>query len=97
MDVRAFGSIYGQTASLPYTSGFGLVPDPTGVSPRRFAACRAIFIQAKASNAKGNLAVELSDAPGQIAQAGNLQGDELFPLSCTAIISGNVEAVFVLY
>lgn len=97
MDVRAFGSIYGQTASLPYTSGFGMVPNPSGTDPRRFAACRAIFIQAKANNAKGVLAVELSDAPGQVAQAQNLQGDQLIPISCTAVISGNVDGVFVLY
>lgn len=95
MDVRAFGSIYGQTASLPYTSGFGAAISGNGRI--NFPACRAIFIQSRSSSGKGYLAVELSDAPGQTAVAGNLAGDVLYPLSCTALISGDVEGVFVLY
>lgn len=95
MDVRALGAYYGQTAALPYTSGFGYVPSGNG--PKYFPACRALFIQAKASNDKGSLTVELTDAPGQRATAINLQGDQLVPISCTAIISGDVDGVFVLY
>ncbi len=95
MDVRAFGSIYGQTASLPYTSGFGVALSGNGRV--NFPACRAIFVQARSNSSKGYLAVELSDAPGQVAVAGNLAGDELYPLSCTAVVSGDVEGVFVLY
>jgi hypothetical protein len=63
----------------------------------RFSTCRAIFIEAKSGGAGGYLAVELSDAPGQVAAAGNLKGDQLLPLSCTAIISGDVTGVFILY
>jgi hypothetical protein len=46
---------------------------------------------------KGYLSVEMSDAPGQTARAGNLVGDELYPLSCTALLSGSIGGVFVLY
>ena len=85
MDVRAFGSVYGQTAALPYSSGFGHVPNGGRIN---FPACRAIFIEEDANAAKGYLVVELAD---------NLSGNQLLPLSCTAIISGNSPAVFVLY
>jgi len=94
VDVRAFGSVYGQTASLPYSSGFGVAP---GAGRKDFPACRAVFIQADANANKLYLAVELTDAPGQIASATNLQGDQLIPISCTAIVSGNAPGVFVLY
>ncbi len=94
MDVRAFGSYYGQTAQLPYASGFGYAIN-NGI--KRFPACRAIFIEADANQNKGYLAVELADAQGQTAIASNLVGNQLIPISCTAIISGNLPAVFVLY
>lgn len=94
MDVRAFGSYFGQTATLPYGSGFGYA---TGNGVKRFPACRAIFIEADANQNKGYLTVELADAPGQDATASNLVGNQLLPISCTAIISGNLPAVFVLY
>jgi len=94
MDVRAFGSYFGQTATLPYGSGFGYVA-ASGL--KRFPACRAIFIEAASNQNKGYLTVELADAPGQYAAASNLQGNQLIPISCTAIISGNLPAVFVLY
>ena len=94
MDVRAFGSIYGQTASLPYSSGFGWAPAQGRVN---FPACRAIFVDATPNQSKGYLAVEMSDAPGKNARAENLQGDKIYPFSCTALISGSVGGVFVLY
>lgn len=94
MDIRAFGSVYGQTAALPYASGFHWTP---GQGRQNFATCRAIFIESKQTSSKDYLAVELSDAPGQIAQAVNLEGNTLFPIACTAMISGSVNGVFVLY
>lgn len=94
MDVRAFGSVYGQTASLPYASGFGWAP---AGGRKNFAACRAIFIEAKATAGKDYLTMELSDAPGQNSTAINLEGNTLIPISCTALISGSVQGVFVLY
>lgn len=94
MDIRAFGSVYGQTASLPYASGFGIIPNG---GRKNFPACRAIFIEEDPNANKAYLAVELADAPGQTAIAFNLQGNQLIPISCTAIISGNSPGVFVLY
>jgi hypothetical protein len=94
MDVRAFGSYYGQTSQLPYASGFGYVA-ASGI--KRFPACRALFIEADANQNKGYLALELTDAPGQILTADNLIGNQLIAISCTAVISGNLPAVFILY
>lgn len=94
MDIRAFGSVYGQTSMLPYASGFGWDP---AQGRKNFPTCRAIFIEAKATSAKDYLTVELSDAPGQQSTAINLEGNTLIPIACTAMISGSVEGVFVLY
>lgn len=96
MNVRAFGGYFAQTAALPYASGFGvaLAGDMERVD---FPACRAIFLEADANQNKGYLAVELSDAPGQVASAISLQGDQLIPISCTAVVSGNLPGLFVLY
>jgi len=94
MDIRAFGSVYGQTSVLPYASGFGWNP---ASGRKNFPTCRAIFIEAKSTSSKDYLTVELSDAPGQQATAINLDGNEVFPLACTALISGSVNGVFVLY
>lgn len=94
MDIRAFGSVYGQTSMLPYASGFGWAPS---VGRKNFPTCRAIFIEAKANSSKDYLTVELSDAPGQEATAINLEGNTLIPIACTALISGTVQGVFVLF
>ena len=94
MDIRAFGSVYGQTSMLPYASGFGWDPSQ---GRKDFATCRAIFIEAKSSSSKDYLTVELSGAPGQHATAVNLDGNDLIPIACTALISGSVNGVFVLY
>ncbi len=94
MDIKAFGSIYGQSASLPYASGFGWEPAGGRVN---FPCCRAIFIEAKASGGKDYLSVELADAKGQVSTAINLEGNTIIPISCTALVSGSVEGVFVLY
>lgn len=94
MDIRAFGSVYGQSSTLPYPSGFSWSP---AQGRKNFATCRAIYIEAKSSNSKDYLTVELSDAPGQHLTATNLAGDTLVPLACTALISGSVNGIFVLY
>lgn len=94
MDIRAFGSVFGQTSMLPYGSGFGWSP---AQGRKNFATCRAIFIEAKSTSSKDYLTVELSDAPGQQATAVNLDGNDLVPIACTALISGSVNGVFVLY
>ena len=94
MDVRAFGSVYGQSATLPYASGFGWTP---GLGRKNFASCRAIFIEAKSSGTKEYLSVELADAPGQVSTLINLEGNTLVPVSCTALVSGSVQGIVVLY
>jgi hypothetical protein len=94
MDIRAFGSVYGQTSMLPYPSGFGWSP---AQGRKNFATCRAIYVESKATSSKDYLTVELSDAPGQHLTAVNLAGDALIPIACTALISGSVNGVFVLY
>jgi hypothetical protein len=86
--------VYGQTASLPYASGFAWAPAD---GRKNFATCRAIFIEDDGAGTKGYLTVELSDAPGQHSTATNLTGNSLIPIACTAMISGNVNGVFVLY
>lgn len=93
MDIRAFGSIYGQVSSLPYASGFKWQPAD---GEKHFPACRAIFVQNGGGNNK-KLAVEFADAPGQICNSDHLNGDFICPISVTALISGNVTNVIVLY
>lgn len=93
MDIRAFGSIYGQTSSLPYASGFKWVPAD---GEKRFPACRALFIQNGGGSNK-TLALEFADAPGQVCQNDHLNGDFICPISTTALISGTVTNVMVLY
>jgi hypothetical protein len=94
MDVKAFGSVYGQTSSLPYGSGFEWLP---ASGRKNFPVCRGIFIEAKANSSKDTLSVELADAPNQNFIINNLQGDQLLALACTAVLSGTVNAVFILY
>ena len=96
MDLRAFGGTYPYRGEVPYTSGFGIPVNGSGTLTR-FPSCRAIFIEAKETAGKDYLTVELSDAPGQHATATNLAGNTLIPISCTAIISGTVNGVFILY
>jgi hypothetical protein len=93
MDIRAFGSIYGQTSSLPYASGFKWQPAD---GEKRFPACRGLFIQ-NGGGANKSLALEFADAPGQVCENNNLNGDFICPISTTALISGSVTSVVVLY
>jgi len=94
MDIRAFGSVYGQTSSLPYASGFGWNP---ASGRKNFPTCRAIYIEQKSTPGNDYLTVEMSDAPGQHLTALNLTGNTLVPIACTALISGSVNGVFVLF
>ena len=94
MDIRAFGSYYVQTAQLPYASGFEHAPS---AGLKRFPACRAIFIENRSNNANGYVTVEMADAPGQHVTVFNLEGNQLLPISCTAVLSGTASGVFVLY
>lgn len=94
MDIRAFGSVYGQTSMLPYASGFNWAP---AQGLKRFPTCRGMFIESKSNSSKDYLTVEFSDAPGQQSTVLNLQGDMYIPFACTALISGSVNGVVVLF
>jgi hypothetical protein len=95
MDVRALGGVYGQTASVPYASGYYVIP-ASGTS--RFPACRAIYVPAKADKTAGTIVGEMSDMPGQVITVSNIAGDTIYPVSMT-MISGTstVLGVIALY
>lgn len=93
MDIRAFGSVYGQTSMLPYGSGFAWQPAD---GPKKFPACRAIYIQNGGGSNK-SLGVEFTDAQGQMCVNQFLNGDFLCPLSVTQLSGGTVSQVVVLY
>lgn len=96
MDVRAFGSVYGQSSALPYASGYQVIPSGD-MSRVNFPACRGIFIEAKSNSAKGYLSVVMTDSPGNSIHINNVDGNIFMPLSCTAVLSGTVNHVIVLF
>ena len=95
MDVRAFGSIYPQTGTLPYTSGYFVNP---ASGTYRFPACRAIYIPAKPNKEAGTVVGEMADMRGQVITVQNIGGDIIYPVSMT-MISGTstVAGVIALY
>lgn len=94
MDVRAFGAIYGQTASLPYASGFPVTASGTNIT---FAACRAIYIETSNKNQDKKLTVTMADTKTPIT-FNYIRDNGLLPLSIVSI-SGTttVDLVYVLY
>lgn len=95
MDVRAFGSIYGQSASLPYASGLGVTASGQDLT---FPACRAIYIESKNKNTDHSLSVIMADAPGTPLVLDHIRSDVLLPISITAISgTSTVEHVFIFY
>jgi hypothetical protein len=95
MDVRAFGSYYGQSASLPYTSGFLVNASGTNTI---FPACRGFFIESSAKNADKTLVVTLADAPGTPMTFQHIRADTHMPISITSISGiSTVEHVYVMY
>lgn len=95
MDVRAFGSVYAQTGTLPYTSGYFVIP-ASGTST--FPACRAIYVPAKADKSAGTIVGELADMRGQVITVSNIAGDQIYPVSMTMISgSSTVIGVIALY
>ncbi len=97
MDLRVFGSTHPYAGTLPYASGFRVITTASGFDTAHFASCRAIYIEAKAGGGGGFIDLELSDAPGQHARIEHLNGDQVMPFSCTAVHSGDVSSIFVLY
>jgi len=93
MDVRAFGSTYGQTASLPYASGFR-VNAGTSVN---FAACRGVYVETANKNADKTLVVVLADSKNPITFS-HIRTDVLLPISITQISgTSTVDHCYVLY
>ena len=93
MDVRAFGSVYGQSSTLPYASGFHYVP-ASGL--KRFSAARGFYFMTDAGQ-DHYLTVEMTDTPGQQIPLVRLNADSIVPMSITAIHSGTVHNVIVFY
>lgn len=100
MDARVFGSTYPFVGTLPFASGHVHFPTDDGSNRKDFASCRAIFIESVVGGGGqegGYLAVEMADAPGQSIRIEELKGDTILPISCTAVISGDVTEVLLLY
>lgn len=94
MDVRAFGSVYGQTATLPYASGFTI--NASGVD-LTFAASRAIYVETANKNQDKVLTVTLADTKTPITFY-HVRDNQLLPISIVQI-SGTttVDHCTVLY
>jgi len=95
MDIRALGGVYAQTATVPYASGYYIIP---ASGTKRFAACRAIYVPAKANKDPGVIVAEMADMPGQVIVVNNITGDVIYPVSLT-MVSGTstVDGVIALY
>ena len=90
MDIRAFGTVFRQQATLPYASGFTWTP---AEGEKRFPTCRALYIEGAAQS---SVYIELNDAPGQWIHP-ELGANQVLPFSATAISGGNVDTITVLY
>jgi hypothetical protein len=95
MDVRAFGgSYYGQTAMLPYTSGFYISPSGTNAT---FAACRAIYVENNSRTSDKTLTVVLSDSKAPIT-FNSIRDNGVIPISIVQISgTSTVDSCIVLY
>jgi hypothetical protein len=94
MDVRALGSYYSQTASLPYASGYALTI--SGQS-HNFPACRAVYINDGTAN--HDLQVVFADGLGVPVTLKKVTPNDLLPLSIVTISGARstVAEVVLLY
>lgn len=93
MDVRAFGSYYGQTSSLPYASGFEV---PSGTT-RNFPACRAVYVESANKNADKTLTVVFTDAKAPVT-FNHIRTDVLLPISITQVSGiSTIDHCYILY
>lgn len=94
MDVRALGSYYSQTASLPYASGYAIAVSGQSYN---FPACRAVYIND--GNANQNLQVVFSDGLGSPITLKKVTPNDLLPISIVTISGAQttVTDVVVLY
>jgi hypothetical protein len=94
MDIRAFGSVFGQTSVLPYASGYAWQPSD---GEARFPTTRAIFVEAKSTAGTDNVFVEFNDGQGQMIEIQNLDGNSVLPFGVTAVSGGSVQGVIALW
>ena len=94
MDIRAFGTIYGQESKLPYASGFHWAPSD---GEKNFPTCRGLYVEAKSTPGTDNVYIALNDAPGQLIQIENLQGNEELPFGAITLSGGSVQGIIALY
>ena len=92
MDIRAFGSVFGQTSVLPYGSGVNWQPAQGEFT---FPTCRGLYLNATNPGAN-NVYVELSDNP-RVFHEISVTAPCLVNLACTAISGGSVSSAVVLY
>ena len=94
MDVRAFGSVYGQSATLPYASGC-LVP--ASGSSTNFPACRGFYVVDGGDN--NSVQVIFSDSPGRTVTLSKVKAGQILPFSITTISGAatTVNSVLLLY
>lgn len=101
MDIRAFGSYYGQSATLPYGSGFHIVTSGN-MSRVNFPACRGILVEHLSGGGGGGgnsskVTLVLTDSQGQVTPFEHITSTTLLPFSCTAVVSGTSAHCVVLY
>jgi len=95
VDVRAFGSVYGQTASLPYSSGCQVSASGLNMT---FPACRGIYVEGHNKTASYTLVCTLADAPASPITFDHIRSDTLLPISITSISgTSDVEHVYLFY
>ena len=95
MDIRAFGSVYGQQSELPYASGFHWAPADGQTT---FPTCRALFVESKGSSSKDDLYVRLNDmGENQFLHVENIAGDMELPFGAVTLSGGSIQGVIVLY
>ena len=68
MDIRAFGSVYGQQANLPYASGFHWAPAD---GEKTFTTCRALYTEAKSTPGTDNVYIGFNDGATDLIQIEN--------------------------
>lgn len=94
MDVRAFGSVYGQTAALPYASGFSVSPSGTNIT---FAASRAIYVENGSRLTDKTLVVVLADSKTPLT-LNHIITNGIIPISIVQISgTSTIEHCHVLY
>ena len=96
MDIRAFGSYYGQSATLPYGSGYHIVTSGN-MARVNFPACRGILVEHLSGVNSSRVTLVLTDSQGQVTPFEHITSSTLLPFSCTAVVSGTSAHCVVLY